>query len=152
MSQLLDILERFTLKDFKRGYVKLSDNSIAIMRVAIVNAKPLQGPSLYEVQFEVTPASGISILPSQEAINEVKDKPIIELGKIPTDGWTLIDIVEKQSAYEEVEYILNEKEKYIIRAEMEVLMASKNTNYRTIKGEPIYNIGSAVKITWKKGE
>jgi len=46
----------------------------------------------------------------------------------------------------------NEKEKYIIRAEMEVLMASKNTNYRTIKGEPIYNIRSAIKITWKKGE
>jgi len=76
------------------------------MRVAIVNVKPLEGPLLYEVQFEVTPASGIVILPSREVINEVKDKPIVEPGKIPTDGWTLIDIVEKQSAYEEVEYRL----------------------------------------------
>jgi len=152
MSQLLDLLERFKVKDYRRGYVKLYDNSIAIMRVAIINVKPLEGPSLYEVQFEVAPASGIVILPSQEVINEVKDKPTIEPGKIPTDGWTLVEIVEKQSAYEEVEYTLNEKEKYIIRAEMEALMASKNTNYRTIKGEPIYNIGSAVKITWKKGE
>jgi len=151
MSQLPDLSERFKVKDYRRGHVKLSDDSIVIMRVAIVDVKPLQGPSLYEVQFEVIPAGGISILPSEKAMSEVKDKPVIEPGKVPTDGWTLIDIIEKQPAYEEVEYILDEK-KYIIRAEMEALMVSKNTNYRTVKGEPIYNVAVTTKISWRKGE
>jgi len=151
MSQLLDLSERFKVKDYRRGYVKLSDDSIVIMRVAIVDVKPLQGPSVYEVQFEVISAGGISILPSEKAINEVKDKPMVEPGKAPTDGWTLVNITEKQLAYEEVEYVLDEK-KYIVRAEMEPLMVSKNTNYRTVKGEPIYNVGSITKISWRKGE
>jgi len=146
MSQLL--LDRLKVKDYKRGYVKLSDDSIAILRVSIVDVKPLQTP----LQFDVITVGGISVIPSEDARNEVKDKPLAEPGKLPTGGWSLLDIVEKQSAYEEVEYITDTKEKYLIRAEMEPLIASKNSNYRNQKGEPIYIINAVTKTSWKKVE
>ena len=146
MSQLL--LDRLKVKDYKRGYVKLSDDSIAILRVSIVDVKPLQTP----LQFDVITVGGISVIPSEDARNEVKDKPLAEPGKLPTGGWSLLDIVEKQSAYEEVEYITDTKEKYLIMAEMEPLMASKNSNYRNQKGEPIYIINAVTKTSWKKVE
>jgi len=146
MSQLL--LDRLKVKDYKRGYVKLSDDSIAILRVSIVDIKPLQTP----LQFDAITVGGISVIPSEDARNEVKDKPLADPGKLPTGGWSLLDIVEKQSAYEEVEYITDTKEKYLIRAEMEPLMASKNSNYRNQKGEPIYIINAVTKTSWKKVE
>ena len=146
MSQLL--LDRLKVKDYKRGYVKLSDDSIAILRVSIVDVKPIQTP----LQFDVITIGGISVIPSEEAKKEVKNKPLAEPGKLPTGGWSLLDIVEKQSVYEEVEYTTDTKEIYLIRAEMEPLMASKNSNYRTQKGEPIYIINAVTKTTWKKVE
>jgi len=150
MSQLL--LDKLKVKDYKRGYVKLSDDSIAILRVSIVDVKLIQTP----LQFDVITIGGISVIPSEEARKEVKDKPLAEPGKLPTGGWSLLDIIEKQSAYEEVEYIIDTedkyKEKYLIRAEMEPLMASKNSNYRNQKGEPIYIINAVTKTSWKKVE
>jgi len=64
----------------------------------------------------------------------------------------LLDIVEKQPAYEEVEYITDSGEKYLIRAEMEPLMASKNSNYRNQREESIYIINAVTKTSWKKVE
>lgn len=152
MSQ--DLSERFKVKESKRGYIELSDKSIIVMRVAIVDAKPLRAylSSSEEIKFEVIPVTGISVVPSEEAINELKDKPVIESGAQNKGKWESLDIIKKQPAYEEVEYILGEKEKYIIRAEMEASTVSKNIDYRTAGGEPIYNVISVVKITWKKGE
>jgi len=146
MSQLL--LDKLKVKDYKRGYVKLSDDSIAILRISIVDVKPIQTP----LQFDVITIGGISVIPSEDARKEVKDKPLAEPGKLPTGGWSLLDIVEKQSAYEEVEYITDTNEKYLIRAEMEPLMASKNSNYRNQKGEPIYIINAVTKTSWRKVE
>ena len=92
----------------------------------------------------------MSAYPSDSALNEVKDKQMIEPDKMPSDGWTLVDIVEKQSAYEEVEYLLNGKEKYVIRAETEPILAAKNINYRTIQNEPLYFVRWVNKVSWKK--
>jgi len=156
MSQ--DLLERFKVKESKRGYVELSDKSIIIMRVAVVDAKPLRAyfSSSEEIKFEVIPITGISVIPSEEAISEVKDKPVVESGAQNKGRWESLDIIKKQPAFEEVEYILGKKEKYnekyIIKAEMEASEVSKNIEYRTAGGEPIYNVISVVKIAWKKGE
>jgi len=140
--------DKFTLKDFKLGYVKLSDGTSIILRVAIVDVKPLQ--TSFGVEFNVVTVSGSSVNPSDSVLNEVRDKPIIEPNKTPSDGWTLVNIVEKQSAYEEVEYLFNEK--YIIRAEVEPLIVIKNTKYKNIQEQPIYIVRSARKISWKKVE
>jgi len=83
-------------------------------------------------------------------LNEVKDRPTIGPNKTPSDGWTLVNVTEKQSAYEEVEYLFNEK--YIIKAEVEPLMAVKNTKYKSVQEQPIYILRSAKKISWKKVE
>jgi len=151
MSQVIS-LNKFKLKDFSLGYVKLSDGTTIILRAAVVDVKPLQIPSPFEPEFNVIIAGGVSAYPSDSALNEVKDKPLIEPSKMPSDGWTLIDIVEKQSAYEEIEYFLNEKEKYTIRAEIEPILVAKNSNYRTIQNEPLYFVRWVNKVSWKRYE
>lgn len=142
--------DMFTLKNFKLGYVRLSDGTSIILRVAIVDIRPLQTPSPFGVEFNVITVSGISVHPSGSVLNEVKDRPTIEPNKTPSDGWTLVNVTEKQSAYEEVEYLFNEK--YTIRAEVEPLMAVKNTKYKSVQEQPIYIVRSARKISWKKVE
>ena len=147
-SMISTLSDKFTLKNFKLGYVKLSDGTSIILRVAIVDIKPLQ--TSFGVEFNVVTVSGSSVNPSESVLNEIRDKPIIEPNKTPSDGWTLVNIVEKQSAYEEVEYLSNEK--YIIRAEVEPLIVVKNTKYKSIQEQPIYIVRSARKISWKKVE
>jgi len=151
MSQIT-LLKKFKLKDFDLGYVKLSDGTTIVLRAAVVDIKLLQTSSPFGVEFNVLTTGGISVYPSDSGLNEVKDKPLIEPGKTPSDGWTLVDIVEKQSAYEEVEFLLNEKEKYVIKAELDPLLVAKNTNYRTIQKEPIYTVRWVTKTSWKKSE
>jgi len=151
MSQIT-LLKKFKLKDFNLGYVKLSDGTTIVLRIAVIDIKPLQTPSPFGVEFNVLTTGGISVYPSDSALSEVKDKPLIEPGKTPPDGWTLVDIIEKQLAYEEVEYLLNEKEKYIIKVELDPLLVAKNTNYRTIQKEPIYTVRWVTKSSWKKSE
>jgi len=149
-SVISTLSDKFTLKNFKLGYVRLSDGTSIILRVAIVDIRPLQTPSPFGVEFNVITVSGISVHPSQSVLNEVKDRPTVEPNKTPLDGWTLVNVTEKQPAYEEVEYLLNEK--YIIRAEVEPLMAVKNVKYKSVQEQPIYIVRSAKKISWIKVE
>jgi len=142
--------DKFTLKNFKLGYVRLSDGTNIILRVAVIDIKPLQTSSPFGVEFNVITVSGISVYPSESVLNEVKDRTIIEPNKTPSDGWTLVNVTEKQPAYEEVEYLFNEK--YIIRAEVEPLMVVKNTKYKSMQEQPIYIVRYAKKISWKKVE
>jgi len=151
MSQAIP-LNKFKLKDYNLGYVKLQDGTIIILRAAVVDVKPLQISSPFEPEFNVIIIGGVSVYPSDSALNEVKDKPIIGPNETVLSGWTLIDIVEKQSAYEEVEYFLNGKGKYVIRAEIEPILAAKNSNYRTIQNEPLYFVRWVNKVSWKKCE
>ena len=140
--------DKFTLKNFKLDYVRLSDGTSIILRVAIVDIKPLQTP--FGVEFNVLTTGGISVYPSDSVLNEVKDKPLVEPDKTPSDGWTLVEIIEKQPAHEEVEYHLNEK--YIIKAEIEPLMVVKNIKYKNIQEQPIYIVRWAKKLSWEKVE
>jgi len=70
--------DKFTLKNFKLGYVRLSDYTSIILRIAIVDIKPLQTFFPFGVEFNVITTGGISVYPSDSGLNEVKDKPIIE--------------------------------------------------------------------------
>ena len=71
MSTLLDNL---SFRNSVRGYVKVSDGSIIILRAAIVDVIPSQVSSPFGVEFNVNFIVGISLRPSERALNEVKDK------------------------------------------------------------------------------
>lgn len=58
--------------------------------------------------------------------------------------------MDKKPAVEEVEFNDEKLGKYIIRVEIEPLMAAVNTEKKSIKGEPIYAVRWAPKISWRK--
>ncbi len=70
---MIGVQENLSFKNSTRGYVKVSDGSLIFLRVAIINAIPLQ--SSFGVEFNVNFIVGISSHPSESALNEVKDKP-----------------------------------------------------------------------------
>ena len=137
-------------KEMKRGYVKVSDGTQIVMRTAVVDAIPI-GSSPFEVDFNVTYVVGISVHASNEAKEEVKDRPLAPPSPV-TDGWKTIRIAEKDVTFEEVEYLGDGGEKYIIRVEVEPLMVSKNTAYRAVDGSPLYIVRWAPKISWYRGD
>ncbi|WP_338251850.1 hypothetical protein [Pyrodictium abyssi] len=59
-----------------------------------------------------------------------------------------MDIVEKAPAYEEVVYSDERIGRYLIRVEIEPIMVSKNTLFKTIQGLPLYVVRWVPKITW----
>jgi len=144
------IIEKLKIKNSKLGYAKLSDNSVIILRVAVVDVRPREETSPFGVDFEVNATTGVSAYPSKEAMKKVKDKPIIEPGRTLSEGWERLDIVEKKSAYEEVEFTGETLGAYLIRVEVEPIMASMNITVRTVKNEPVYTVKWVPKVAWKK--
>ena len=143
-------MEKLKINNSKLGYAKLSDDSIVILRVAVVDVRPHDGFSPFGVDFEVNATTGVSAYPSKEAMKKVKDKPIIEPGTPLREGWERLDIVEKKSAYEEVEFTDETLGTYLIRVEVEPIMVSVNTTVRTVKNEPVYTVKWVPKVTWKR--
>jgi len=143
------LLNNLSFRNSARGYVKVSDGSIIILRAAIVDVIPLQVSSPFGVEFNVDFIVGISSRPSERALNEVKDKPILEPGKQVNEGWIELEIDDKVSAYEEVIYKDEKIGEYLIRLEIEPIMASKNTQFRIQKG-PLYALRYTPKISWNK--
>ena len=74
------LLNNISFRNSARGHVKVSDCSIIILRDAIVDVIPSQVPSPFGVEFNVNFIVGMSLRPSEGALNEVKDKPILEPG------------------------------------------------------------------------
>jgi len=143
------LLNNLSFRNSVRGYVKVSDGSIIILRAAIVDVKPSQVPSPFGAEFNVNYIVGMSVHPSEGALNEVKDKPILEPGKQVNEGWIQLEINDKVSAYEEVIYKDAKIGEYIIRVEIEPIMASKNTQFK-VRQEPLYTLRWVPKISWNK--
>jgi len=145
-----NIIDKLKFKDSKLGYVKVSDGSVIILRVAIVDVIVREEASPFGVEFNINATGGIAVRPSQNALDEVKDKPILEPGKTVSDGWIRVDIVDKAHPYEEVIYSDEKIGKYLVRVEIEPVMVSKNTLFKTIEGMPLYVVRWLPKITWDK--
>jgi hypothetical protein len=143
------LLNNLSFRNSVRGYVKVSDGSIIILRAAIVDVIPSQVLSPFGAEFNVNYIVGISVHPSEGALNEVKDKPILEPGKQVNEGWIELEIDDKVSAYEEVIYKDAKIGEYLIRLEIEPIMASKNTQFKMQQG-PLYTLRWAPKISWHK--
>jgi hypothetical protein len=146
------ITDRLRFKDSRLGYVKVDDGSIIILRVAIVDVRAREEASHFGVEFDVNATGGIAVYPSGAALKEVKDKPTVEPGKTVNEGWAQVDIVEKTPAYEEAVYYKENGSRYLIRVEIEPIMVSKNTLYKTPQGTPLYVVRWVPKITWNEVE
>ena len=64
----------------------------------------------------------------------------------------MLEILDKKSAVEEIEYSDEEHGKYLVRVELDSMMASINTEVKTIRGEPLYVVRWAPRVTWRKLE
>ncbi|WP_457751705.1 hypothetical protein [Thermococcus sp.] len=140
----------FELITAKWGEMELSDGTIVRFRVALVDAIPSEETTPFGTEFEVNIATGISVTPSPESIEEVKDKQIIPSGSSVEDGWKQVKIIKSDSAYEEVRYSNDKLGEYKIRVEIEPAMVSKNTKFKTAKGEPLYVVKWIPKLMWEK--
>jgi len=134
------------------GYSRLADDTLIVHRVAVVDVRVLQVGSPFGAEFDVGFTTGISVYPSEEVLEKFRDKRILAPGEKPPQSWQQLEIVDKKPAFEEVEFIDDRLGKYIIRVEIEPVMASINTEVRNIRGEPIYVVRWAPKITWRSVE
>ena len=144
------IIDRLKFKDSRLGYVKVNDGSIIVLRVAIVDVRLREEASPFGAEFDVNATGGIAVYPSESALNEVKDKPVLEPGKTVSEGWIRVDIAERAPAYEEVIYSDERIGRYLIRVEIEPIMVSKNTLFKTLQGLPLYVVRWVPKITWSE--
>ena len=143
-----NIVDRLRFRDSRLGYVKVNDGSIIILRVAVVDVRVREEASPFGAEFDINATGGIAVYPSESALDEVKDKPVLEPGRTVSEGWTRVDIVEKAPAYEEVIYSDERIGRYLIKVEIEPIMVSKNTLFKTIQGLPLYVVRWVPKITW----
>jgi hypothetical protein len=146
----VDVVDRLRFRGGRLGYVRVSDGSVVVLRVAIVDARPRGEASPFGVEFEVNATGGIAVYPSEEVLREVRDKPVVEPGRLPQDGWEMVDIVEKSPAYEEALYSDEVVGSYLVRVEIEPLMVSRNTLYRNPQGQPLYVVRWVPKVTWRE--
>lgn len=148
----VDIIDKLKFKDSRIGYIKVNDGSMILLRAAIIDVRMREETSPFGVEFEVSATAGIAVYPSEDVSKEILNKPAIEPGKTVNEGWIQVDIIEKNSAYEEVVYDSGKMGKYLVRVEIEPLMVSKNTLYKTPQGLPLYAVRWVPKVTWRKIE
>ena len=141
----------FAVKSVKRGRIKLSDDSEIIHRVAIVDVRPTKIGGPFEVEFGIDIITGISVYPSNNVLLELKDARILAPGETPPDdGWKSLEIVTKESSIEEVTCKVNDIGEFLIKVEIEPVMASINKKVKTINKEPFYVVKWIPRFSWKK--
>jgi len=105
----------------------------------------------FNVNFEINIISGISVYPSSEVLEKIKNNPIITPGKKPPDdGWVPLDIVNKKNSIEEIIYTDKEIGSYKIKVEIEPTMVAINQKVKTASNEPFYVVRWFPKFSWKK--
>ena len=146
----VNYVSRIRIRNVELGLGRVADGTVIVLRVAIVDMRPIRVGSPFGVEFEVSFTTGISAYPSQKVLEDFKDKQVLMPRENLPDSWQQLGIVDKKSAVEEVEFNDEKLGKYIIRVEIEPLMAAVNTEKKSIKGEPIYAVRWAPKISWRK--
>ncbi len=133
------------------GLLKLSDGTIIKLRVFIIHIKEVGFSPFGGVNFDVKITGGVSTQYVPEELKKaVASKPLFPLvpPELPLDGWELVDIVEFKPAVIEEDFA-SSKGTFRIRVVAEPVMASRNMNYKSIDGEPVYWISWVTKISWK---
>jgi len=114
----------------------------------IVDAREAGFSPFGGVNIAVKAIGGISTLHVPEELkNAVKNKPMSPRTP-PKDGWEIVDIVKQEPAIDEHE-INTSKGVYVVQVVGDPVMASRNLNYKTEFGEPIYWLHWVYKISWK---
>jgi len=65
-------------KDIKLGYVKLSDGSVIILHVVVVDVRVCEEAPSFGAGFDIIAAGDIADYSPEDAIKEMMDKPTIE--------------------------------------------------------------------------
>ncbi|MHA1593422.1 MAG: hypothetical protein ACTSXX_01640 [Candidatus Baldrarchaeia archaeon] len=143
-------IPRIRVVDMGFGTCELSDGTLVKYRVAVVDVRVLRKESPFGVEFEANLATGISVYPSKKVLEEYRDKRILTPGESPPSSWKQVRIVKREPAFEEVEFESKDVGRYRIRVEVEPVMASVNTEVRTVHGEPYYVIRWIPKMSWEK--
>lgn len=131
------------------GRIVLSDGTVVILRIAIVDVKKIGGFSPFGANLAVKVIGGVGIAEiPQELRKAVADKPVISPDILPTDGWEYVEIKSQEPAFEEAEALIDSS-KFIVRVEAEALMVVRNLKYRSESGEPIYVVNWANKVKWR---
>jgi hypothetical protein len=134
------------------GIIKLSDGTTLKLMVNILDARESGFSPLGGVNIFVKPVGGTAVvnLP-KEIAEQVKDKPVFPSSEMPQDGWELVEITEFKPAIAQTT-IDTSKGKFMVKTIAEPSMASRNLNYKSELGEPIYYVVWATKISWKSVE
>ena len=140
----------FRVKNIQFGYAKLEDGSIIIQRVAVVDVRVVRDKSPFGVDFEVIFTTGVAVRASENVIKLLENKKVLLPGESPPDSWKVVKIVESAPAVEEVLFEDKRIGKYLIRVEIEPIMASFNVEVKTFRGDPLYVVKWAPKVVWKK--
>jgi hypothetical protein len=138
--------------DFQKvelGYVKTNDDSLIVVRVAIIDVKPTGKTGPFGPEFSVDFVVGISVRPSERVKEEIRDKPTIDPGKPVEEGWVLVEILDKCCAYEEVTYRAEDLGDFLVRVEVEPIMVAKNTLYKLPDNTPLYVVRWVPKVLSK---
>jgi len=137
-----------SVRSSKDGVVKLSDGAVLRLKITVVNAREVGFSPFGGINIHVKPIGGVATVKvPKELIDKVRDKPLAPI-EPPSDGWELLDIVGQEPAIEEI-VINTSKGKYVVKVEAEVVMASRNMNYKNIFNEPIYWVNWVWKVSWK---
>jgi hypothetical protein len=130
------------------GRIKLSDGTVIKLKTLIVDVKESGFSPFGGVNFDVKIIGGIATESVPDNVKElVKDKPLAP-PEPPREGWEILDIAEQQPA-EAVTSVSIPLGNFSIKVVSEVVMASRNTMYRTPTNEPIYWVSWVNKVSWR---
>ncbi|ADC64670.1 hypothetical protein Ferp_0496 [Ferroglobus placidus DSM 10642] len=131
------------------GKIVLEDGTVLRLRVAIVDVRETGFSPFDGVNFGVKHIGNVFVEYIPDELKEkVKDKPLAP-PDLPQDGWEIIDIKQQEPAFKEVS-VKASKGVYVVRAQADAVMASRNMNYKTRFDEPLYRLNWVWKISWKK--
>ncbi|GAB6945400.1 hypothetical protein [Vulcanisaeta sp. JCM 14467] len=144
------MLSGFRVISNQVGRVVLRDGTILRLRTAIVEVHKVseQTPFGAYLLVLVTTGIGVESVPD-EVMKAVSDKPLLKFDYFPMDGWEPIDIERQEPAYEEAEVVIN-NEKYLVHAEVEASMCSRNLSYKDLFNRPLYYVNWVVKPSWRR--
>lgn len=139
-----DFQLKFSILKTSFGYLKVSDGSTLLLRVAITNIrKTSEDPVMFSVEFFVRTSIYQT---SSKVLEEIKNYEEVKPGEQIKEGWVLLDILEKKNPIEVATY-----EDYTINVEIEPLMVYRNIKYKN-NNIPIYMVNFVPKISWSKKE
>lgn len=136
------------------GFIELGDGSKLKLKMLILDVKETGFSPFGGVYFYVNPIAGIATVYVPEGLKEsMRDKPVVDLTKIPQEGWSMIDIKSSKNAVQEVE-VPSSKGRFRIKVETEPLMVARNMSFKVSAGidEPLYWAYWVYKVSWRPVE